>query len=57
MAKAKKPTEKQGTRPRKGMRVKDLPARGSLAQKIKGGAVDAFIYFEEPKPVVPVVKK
>ena len=39
----------QSKRPKKETRVKDLSAHGNLRQEIKGGAVDAFIWFEQPK--------
>ena len=41
MAKPKKPASKQGVRAKKkkGVQVKDLRPRGSLAEKIKGGLI------------------
>jgi hypothetical protein len=46
---ANKATKRQSKRSKRETRVRDLSTRSGLARKIKGGAVDSFIWFEQPK--------
>jgi hypothetical protein len=49
MAKPKKPARRQGKKSTKGVRVRDLPAKGRLAEKIKGGAIPSMGLKITPK--------